>query len=166
MEDFSEKLQQGLSSVQKGVQKGFEDGKTKIQTSQEIMSLKGIVSENEARRSEIIFSLGEIYYQKIRESKETNEELDPLISELMELDSKIYSALKDIEEKTKAEKRQICECGNPLSEDDKFCKNCGKKVETLKEQDINLGMICNNCQAEIPESSKYCNSCGIQLSKE
>ncbi|MBU5292914.1 zinc ribbon domain-containing protein [Anaerosalibacter bizertensis] len=157
MANIRYKFQKGI----KKIQDGFSTEKTKFQTSQEILSLEERVSKNEEERLELIISLGEKYYMEYREDKVKNEEISNIGLKIAELDKKIYHDLKTIEEKTKTQDL-ICECGTPLTSKDKFCKNCGKKVELQEKENIE-SIECPNCEEEIPLDSSYCICCGIKL---
>ena len=159
MPNIQEKFHRGLSSVQRGIQ----EGKEKIQTSQEIISLKLNVSKEESKRAKLITSIGEIAYLKIRKGEIDSTEFNHLLEELKEVDKYIYNTLKIIEEKTKQDERAICECGNELGATDKFCIECGKQVGVEeKEEDIDY-MMCSNCEESIPSTSNFCSCCGHNL---
>ena len=159
MENFQSKIQKGLNTVQKGI----EGGKNKFQTSQEIIALKDMVEENEEKRTNLILSLGELTYGKIRNNKINDDEVNSLAEDILELDKEIFNLLKIIDEKNIEEHSLICECGNLLTPSDRFCKNCGKKVEQISAKDDEEKTICHRCESEILASSKYCNCCGIKI---
>lgn len=46
-------------------------------------------------------------------------------------------------------------CGYECNDDDKFCKNCGEKLDVLK--------LCNSCQKRCKPESKYCPYCGQEF---
>ena len=46
-------------------------------------------------------------------------------------------------------------CGYECNDDDKFCKNCGEKIDVLK--------LCNNGQKRCKPESKYCPYCGQEF---
>lgn len=46
-------------------------------------------------------------------------------------------------------------CGYECNDDDKFCKNCGEKLDVLK--------LCNNCQKRCKPEAKYCPYCGEEF---
>ncbi len=50
----------------------------------------------------------------------------------------------------------VCrQCGAGLSENDKFCSSCGKRVE--------IGKKCPNCFTENSDEAKFCSGCGQKL---
>lgn len=152
-----------MEKIQSKIQKGIQEGKSKIQTSQEIMSLKDKVRENQEKRTSLILPLGELTYEKVRNNQLKDEIFNPIAEEILKLDKNIFNLLKTIEEKTKEERYLTCECGNILSTEDKFCKNCGKKVESITSEDDGERILCSRCGTEIPVTSKYCSCCGIKI---
>ena len=159
MDNLGSKIQKGLSNVQKGI----EDGKTKFQTSQEIVNLRYELKEFDEKRTSLILDMGELTYGQIR-TGEANEELVKSISEdIFEIDKNIFNLLETIEEKSAKENASLCQCGGHLSPDDKFCKSCGKKVE-LFEVDNNVEtIICHRCNTETISTNNYCNCCGVKI---
>ena len=78
----------------------------------------------------------------------------------------------------------VCpDCGNALPDNAKFCLNCGKKIETLAEDETlcpacgvktkkgkfciecgaSLVAKCPACGAELPSGAKFCLECGQKL---
>jgi len=54
----------------------------------------------------------------------------------------------------------ICEaCGAKLEEGQKFCPNCGSKVEEKK----NTPRLCSVCGNEIRTGQKFCPNCGNKV---
>lgn len=49
-------------------------------------------------------------------------------------------------------------CGFECSNDDKFCKNCGEKLDTLK--------LCENCQKPCKPEAIYCPYCGQKFATQ
>lgn len=161
MDNLGSKFQKGFSNVQKGI----EDGKNKIQTSQEVLALKEEVRVFEEKRSSIIIDLGELTYKRIRENQIKEEALNNIALEILGLDKEIFSLLQIIEEKSKKEKDLQCECGSELTASDRFCKECGKKVElAVKKQSLHM-VICERCQTENTAENNYCNCCGLKINQ-
>lgn len=159
MDNLGSKIQQGLTNVQKGI----EDGKSKFQTSQEVSSLREEVRELESKRTSLILDLGELAYTTMRTSN-TNEELaESIMVELLEIDKGIFNLLHTIEEKSFKESEGVCQCGSPLTPNDKFCKSCGSKVEVF-EKNLNVEtIVCHNCNTENVATNNFCNCCGVKI---
>lgn len=70
------------------------------------------------------------------------------------IDEKDYEKIVKQKEKPKQEGIKVClNCGEPLAENDKFCSECGFKVEK----------VCPNCATTNPGDAKFCSSCGYKL---
>ena len=53
------------------------------------------------------------------------------------------------------------ECGNKLTEKDKFCPNCGKVNKDYKEETIvEKKSFCTECGRPLTENDKFCINCG------
>ena len=48
-------------------------------------------------------------------------------------------------------------CGNPIAENDIFCRNCGAKIEKQK------GLRCSNCGQPIDADNEFCGNCGAKI---
>lgn len=52
----------------------------------------------------------------------------------------------------------ICtNCGKEIREGDKFCIECGSKIETL--------LFCTNCGEKIKKDGEFCTNCGMKVRK-
>lgn len=49
------------------------------------------------------------------------------------------------------------ECGSIVNENDKFCWNCGAKIE--------IQYLCPVCHKEVKSDDKFCRNCGAKLSE-
>ena len=56
-------------------------------------------------------------------------------------------------------------CNFQNEENAKFCRNCGEKLETSKQQSESTFTmkICSKCDSENEESAKFCRKCGISF---
>ena len=82
---------------------------------------------------------------------------------------------------------RVCsKCGNSLPPNEKFCLECGAKVENLSENEMicpkcgnktpkgkfctecgaKLQNICPNCGKEVPQGAKFCLECGQRIGGE
>ena len=149
MEDMKTKIFKSAGSLRE-----------KFETSQELNELREEVKELQKKRTNYILELGETAYSNLRRG----EEIELLfVDRIKELDKKIFDLLNVIEEKRIAEEGKLCECGNVLTAEDKFCKKCGKKLETINQTDPSELIECPNCKTFNVKSNNYCNSCGFKL---
>ena len=58
------------------------------------------------------------------------------------------------QEKKQTSSKVCANCGASLSAKDKFCAECGTKVETKR--------FCTNCGAELSGNAKFCSDCGAK----
>lgn len=159
MDNLGSKIQKGLDNVQKGI----EDGKSKFQTSQEVGGLREEVRELEAKRTSLMLDLGELTYTRMRTSNGNEGLVESITGELLQIDKKIFNLLHTIEEKSFKESAGVCQCGNPLTPTDKFCKSCGNKVEVF-EKNLNVEtIICHKCNTENITTNNFCNCCGVKI---
>lgn len=83
----------------------------------------------------------------------TKNESVPVINQM---GGEITPAVKDIASaiKTTGNENTTCpECGSINDKDDKFCKNCGRKLHNT----------CPGCGAEVASDCKYCPQCGCKI---
>lgn len=159
MDNFQSKIQKGLNNVQKGI----EEGKNKFQTSQEIVSLRDELGQFEEKRTSFILELGELAYGQVRNNQIDQELVDSIGNEILGLDKDIFNLLRTIEEKSVKENDSNCECGAVLTPTDKFCKECGKRVELFSTNSDGETIICKRCDMGNLASNKFCNCCGIKI---
>lgn len=140
--------------------KGASDVKEKFETSQELNELKREIRELEKKRTNYILELGEAAYSNFRKGGDL--EL-PFVGEIQLLDKKIFDLSQKLARTRKLEEGILCECGNPLTSEDKFCKKCGKKVESLGQIDPDSLLECRTCKALNEKTNNFCKSCGYKL---
>lgn len=62
--------------------------------------------------------------------------------------------------------KATCECGGPLSMNDKFCGSCGNPNPMLAVENDGETANCISCDEHIDKNSTYCPVCGIKQSGE
>lgn len=149
-----------MEDIKSKIFKGASDVKEKFETSQELNEFKLKLKELQKKRTNYILELGEAAYSSLRKGEEIKL---PFVEEIQELDKKIFDLLNVIEEKRGLEEGRVCECGNPLTPEDKFCKECGKKVEEVKRVDADDMIECPTCHTLNLNTNNFCNSCGSKL---
>ncbi len=120
------------------------------------------ISRNEAqiKKSNILLEMGMILYKKIRNNEIQDESFVELAKELVTLDKIIYDRSVEKEEIEEEKRGIFCECGNVANKNDKFCVECGSKLQS--EEDENL-KICKLCETKIELDSNYCVCCGNKV---
>ena len=160
MPTIQEKIEGTVSKLQSGI----EDGKSKIQTAQEISKYKRVSKEASEEKAILLFRLGELVYKKIRIGEISKEGLDDLISEIIIKDKEIFDNQKVIETLSSSQNSEsFCvQCGSKILQNDKFCGSCGTKVEIKEELDQFSLSECKACSTVIAENCTYCPSCGTR----
>ncbi|MGL5675512.1 MAG: SPFH domain-containing protein [Cellulosilyticaceae bacterium] len=55
--------------------------------------------------------------------------------------------------------RQCQNCGTTVSENAKFCNECGTKIEVIQPKN----KFCTECGTQLDANAKFCNECGTKL---
>lgn len=116
------------------------------------------IEDLQKQKSKILINLGSITYEKIRKSEIIDNDLKSNCEGLKELDKLIYDLNNKID-KLEYEENVKCDCGAKLDMNNKFCSECGKKIEYSTES---IG-TCKECSSEIKEDYAYCVCCGNKL---
>lgn len=171
-----------MASIIKKLKSEFDKGLVSVSVNSstllEITKLNGIIASLKEKREILISELGNLAYEEmlgnyeiIKDSKEKT------FNEIVEIDIKINEKLENIKklndeknevisiiskDNQESQKNQnsgdenICECGQKIKENAKFCIGCGKPVQ-IKETPL-----CA-CGAKIKENAKFCSSCGTKF---
>ena len=79
----------------------------------------------------------------------------------MENDSLVNSSNGDND--SSDSKNVICKnCGEQLSENTKFCPNCGTK-NTSQELEVKKNKFCSECGSKVAIGAKFCPECGAKI---
>ena len=124
MSDLQSKFGSGMNKLQEGI----EQGKMKLQVAQEVAQLKKITQEKLQVKAEILLELGQTTYMQLRNDEVRVDVLKSIIEPVQELDVAIYNTRKQIANLQNQGQKGQCSCGGPLSLNDKFCGQCGKKM--------------------------------------
>ena len=54
-------------------------------------------------------------------------------------------------------------CGNELKNGERFCRRCGKPVET---EPVQSSRFCSECRAELLPNASFCRSCGAPVNQQ
>lgn len=130
----------------------------------EIKSKKSLLEKEianyEEQKSQKIFELGLLAYDKIRRGLIEEDLFREICFEIKKLDLEIYNRLVDINEIDGKKDFYVCECGAVLKKEDKFCKECGKKVTSYNDT-----ILCDICASKIDADSNFCVCCGSKVEK-
>ncbi|HFU4563379.1 TPA: zinc ribbon domain-containing protein [Bacillus cereus] len=163
MSDLQTKLGSGMNKLQEGI----EQGKMKLQVAQEIAQLKKGMQVQMQKKAEVLLEVGQQVYVQLRGSGVNEASLKEMIAPVQEFDVAIYQARKRIVELQKQQgEKATCECGGPLSINDKFCGSCGKPNPMLAVENEGEMVNCISCNEHIDKNSTYCPVCGIKQSEE
>lgn len=160
MANIQSKFGEGLSKIQEGI----DQGKQKLQVTQEINQLRRGMKEAVSEKGRYISELGLLAHQYIREGQLSDPKFLELAEKVLEKDREIYRNQAMITELTKNNNDKVlCECGAALKPTDKFCGSCGKEVAAKMENELET-IECSNCNENVPVDAKYCGCCGMKIS--
>jgi len=163
LSDLQTKLGSGMNKLQEGI----EQGKMKLQVAQEIAQLKKGMQVQMQRKAEVLLEVGQKVYVQLRGHGVNESSLKEMIAPVQEFDVAIYQARKRIIELQKQQgEKATCECGGPLSMNDKFCGSCGNPNPMLVVENDGETANCISCDEHIDKNSTYCPVCGIEQSGE
>ncbi|QKY69960.1 zinc ribbon domain-containing protein [Lentibacillus sp. CBA3610] len=128
-----------------------------------ITETKQQVNELTEAKSKLLIELGQEVYLAYRRGEDIESVVANKGSSIKDLDSKIYSLLQ--ETKLNRENVMECSCGAPLSEEDVFCPECGKKTDMPDSREQNQMTMCYVCENEVPAEADYCQACGAKMKK-
>lgn len=161
MSDLQTKLGGGLNILQDGLQQG----KQKLQNVQEASQLKKNLQETSEQRASLMIKLGEEAYKMVRRGSLLDDKLVQMSLPLLNLDVQAYQVQQALEELHKASgDGPVCKnCGNQVTELDKFCGSCGSQVENEAAATVESGVQCEKCNANVPHDANFCGCCGTNL---
>ncbi|MBQ3489530.1 MAG: zinc ribbon domain-containing protein [Clostridia bacterium] len=134
---------------------------SKTKNLSDIAHLNNEISEQEKKISQLIFMLGQSYYER-HKNDNFAEELDK-IAKINDLYSKIHQNHERIKEINGFHK--CVNCGTNIPKDAAFCNACGTKVEypTMNKQGSSNTRICSVCHNAINKDNIFCNYCGTKI---
>lgn len=126
--------------------------------------LNAKIAENKKKMSQLLFEMGQDYYQKHRKDKDNEEqEYIDLVNELFR---EILKCQKEIE---LIKAVDVCKvCGSRIVEGSSFCMSCGARLNADEIDDSSLidssnTRKCPVCGTVVDEESAFCTSCGAKL---
>ncbi|MEG2789920.1 MAG: zinc ribbon domain-containing protein [Romboutsia sp.] len=131
--------------------------KEKFENIKEKNKFNNSIEKAQKEKLEVFANAGIYLYELVRKDEIVRSDLVSLFDGIIELDKSIYQFSTEIE-KLGNQKSQICECGNLINLDSKFCSQCGKSVDV----DIS-GLKCEFCLNNIDIGDKFCTCCGKKV---
>lgn len=154
---MQDKIEKNFSKVQDNIEKGKE----KVESLKSKIDIKKVINEAEIKKTNILLEMGMLTFKKIRLDEINDDSFNELCNEILELDKIIYESNLSINELEKDKKGIFCECGYVANINDKFCVECGRKIES-DNNEIDL-KVCSHCDNEMDGDSNYCTCCGNKL---
>ncbi len=169
-EKVGNSFERGAKSVSESSKKIAEKSKVKKEISSLENDIKNAYIEIGKRYVELNSAApGEEYADDITTIKEKSERLE-----------KFRLLLASMEDK-----QHCAECGASLSKNQKFCDNCGAKVErpeppiiegfndakpeeeaaSAEASAVVVDRVCPNCGEPVADDQKFCEKCGEELEK-
>ncbi|MGL4913142.1 MAG: zinc ribbon domain-containing protein [Romboutsia sp.] len=157
MNNIKYKFDKRFSKVQEGIDKGRE----KVEGAKDRGNLNRERNEAQLKKTNVFLEMGQLLYEKIRNNEIIDVDFEEYCNKIIELDKYIYDNNLKIKELKEAKSEKICECGHTIDNNDKFCAECGKRV------DIQLSKgetkTCIVCESEIDLECNYCICCGSRI---
>ena len=183
MADLFDKVREQISA-------GLTKVTTKSHVTVETTRLGGQIRRVTKEKEEALFRLGSRVYHEMSTNDQLNLEVaQEEVKRIQAMDQEIADLQKEIgrlealdaatpwtpqeEEKPVA----TCTCGAPLTEDTRFCGNCGTNTQEIvaRAKAEQLARIeaakkavaagCPKCGTEISATAKFCLSCGAALTE-
>ncbi|TCK98764.1 zinc ribbon protein [Natranaerovirga hydrolytica] len=189
MSDFFEKLKGEFKRVG-----------AKSSTMLEVNKIKSEISALNRRKKDAFAVLGEKIYKMKKDDtvdfdklKEDYDKIDVIVNAIHAKKKEIQDLEENMTDsiiQSGSEHHIVCQCGQPIEEDAKFCTACGKKVDDIIneepvfettesvdnneaaeaideaeepiEQSTDKQTICE-CGETIEDDAKFCTSCGQQV---
>lgn len=109
-------------------------------------------------KSNNLINIGIFLYEKIRKHEVYYTELENEYESIKNIDKEIYEINIKLN-KEKINKNLECDCGSIIRLENKFCPECGKKIE-LDEENI---ILCSRCNTENNIEYSFCVCCGNNM---
>ena len=120
------------------------------------------ISNEERKITEFILSIGELALDKLDAGETFDDEIMALYSSVQASREVIAEAQATIESYRPITVEPVCAaCGAAISEDAKYCAQCGAKVEPPEAEPT-----CPSCGTPLEEDAKFCTSCGTKVEEE
>jgi ribosomal protein L40E len=183
MSDFFDKMREQINA-------GLTKVTTKSRVTVETTRLGGQVRRITKEKEEALLRLGTQVYQEISANGHLYvETVQEDLKRIQAMDREIADVQKEIERlealdaatpwaaKEEEKPIAICTCGAPLTEDTRFCGNCGinaqeiivkAKAEELARAEAakrTTVAVCLQCGTEVTMTAKFCRSCGAAVNE-
>lgn len=109
------------------------------------------------KRIEAVWELGELYYKKIRQTRERGDkEIQVIVKQIAELDLEIAKVTG-----VWIAKVDCCpNCGEKIGENSAFCTNCGYSLKDYMQQFVGN---CRCCGTKVKKEQTFCEVCGTLI---
>lgn len=183
MPDFFDKMREQINA-------GLTKVTTKSRVTVETTRLGGQIRRITKDKEEALLRLGTQAYQEISANGQLHvEAVQEDLKRIQAMDREIVDLQKEIERletldaatpwAAKEEEKPIatCTCGAPLTEDTKFCGNCGTNAQEIivkaKAEELARAeaakrttvAVCLQCGTEVSVTAKFCRSCGAAVNE-
>lgn len=104
----------------------------KDSNSSEIKAIDNSLRQVEERKKNMIYQLGELYYQSNKDNESIDDSFKSKIDTInkLEYNSKVWN-----NRKLKTQGMRVCDgCGNILPYESFFCNRCGAKLDAVAEE--------------------------------
>lgn len=151
---FFDELGKKISQTSQGVVQKTKD-------TAEVIKLKGMISDEEKRISNLYAQIGKLYFETHEETCE--ECFTSIIGDIKESGSKINQYSEQVK-KLKGIVR-CPNCGGDVQYGSPFCSSCGTKMKVENSSTNNATNVfrCSKCGMPINDECDFCTNCGTKI---
>jgi len=155
-----------MSDLLTGIVKGLSDFMPQDDPDVKIFNAQSDMKELTAKIEKVYAQLGKQVYEANggEAYPEIKAELDALSASRKEAEERLHAAKEEKSAKERAEAEahaNACpNCGTHCQEGNKFCQECGTKLE---RPETAAKRFCPNCGNEIAAGHRFCQACGTKV---
>lgn len=120
---------------------------------------QALVNKKEERLN-LIYKMGESVHKQALHNAFQHEGIHKISQDILQKDKEIYQLAQEMTKQINSQ-GNCSKCQQPISNDIKFCGNCGT-LNPLFEDQQSAKASCSSCGEKIPAGLEYCPCCGVK----